>query len=1346
MADLLDQFMTPAGPPGQGDVLDKFIAAPQAPGGDVLDAYLPKEPLYGRFAKRAVGGFEEGTADVIDAIDYLGTLTSGGRKTPGEFSPGDLADWIRSKEPSVAAYSTTAEKATDIAGSVVGGIGPGVVGWEGKVPMAMMSGGALADRDAAQKGEKATWKSTLYDALVEGGGRKLMGMISAQQWGALTSAIGFGAVSGAQSEAEGASHEQSATNAGVNFLLGFIAPHITPNYKADLDNIKAANEAGNTEGAKRGLNKLLEQPGMREALSKAARTDRSADGSIPEDDPSYRLPQDQLTAGGGVNLMQLPDHSGEGERFPRNGLPAPPEHLALPAPTETPLDAKPQIAGIPKPATAAVRIDGHVFTGETHEQAVAKAASALGVSYQRALQRAEGRGYATAEGKYLTEEDALRYQRSQRLDPYEPPDQQLHSGRAPLPSDRAPAVQFPDDFVAQGAAAAAEAHAKSQPLVPYGDNLHPQPEPQRLPLVPATKEGLKVAKARTASTLNLIMAQRNRAKKLAHSFWVPFENSFKGVPVRQRFAWLDMYARGQTHKIPEPYRKFFTDHYKNRMDQEYVAERYGADIEYEYRKNYWWMTWTDPEKAELIGEQAALAGQGKASFQFSKMFDYPSEAAAAGLVPRITNPAHLALLREQAGILAASRVIAMHDLTMDGLAMPEKEWNKTKPEVTAGWQQLKVGGKMYRVHPTAAKMLEQSLLKAKTSFSEAVFGLSRHSNITVGEEVFWSAMMGIRNLTIPLKLAFSDFHAFHIAQIQFFQPFSELLKQGFNKEITWAQVLDGTRTSFGQGGRGVAAEGRSARDLWEKPYEKLNPNERAVLDILVAGGMTPDRSEAYSLHAEDSMRRAINDVIPEALETAAGKGLGPQTGVSAQKAKVLALARTATVVGVKFKQYMEALQKPLFEEWIPNMKVGSYLNMARHIMTAHPELLAGTPEAASALRDQLTRAAYQIDERFGEMDYEKRYWNPLVKRVLLGTMLSVGWEAGFIYQFGGAAKDIATLPWTKEMSSRSVYAGMYVAGSLLANYMMTMMMTGETPDTLQAKDGIYPRLSDGSRLTTMSFVREFGSIYYRFMQEGPEAIASLARDKLNPALGTFIYMLEGHDYFGNEIRDPNAPGWKQVLETMKWAQGNAFVPISVGSVAERGDSTPARIAMSTGGLNPAPAYATNDPFVEGVHTAYRAEHPQQLRPYAEAARDDEKRALHDLFKQWQKTKSPADRAAFEAAQEKMSEEGRTRQERGGIRHIEKAWDKPKGAIEFSQLDRASQTAKLNAADAFHRMMFKWFAHKDIRDTFPDMTPAEFQALSKDQQIELMKALISAKGADPRPFEPIARPGVMEAVR
>jgi hypothetical protein len=855
-------------------------------------------------------------------------------------------------------------------------------------------------------------------------------------------------------------------------------------------------------------------------------------------------------------------------------------------------------------------------------------------------------------------------------------------------------------------------------------------------MAPVPAEDRASAKWSSKANIAIALTQKERANAIANQHWEPGEVLFHGAPDADRIKAMSDYVRGDINSVPEKWRDFF-----RKSEQIYkdlaVSEKFGAEIEYEVRKNYWPMAWKEKDLASRVGGATA---QGKAAnFRRAKAFEDPQEGIDYGLTPVTTNPAVLGAMRHEAGNNAIGRIVAMYNLRDVGLAIREDElprvWQGEGPNAKQiphklpameGWQPVDVGGHRWLTHPTAASALYNAMILEQKSLLELA-GFDPRSGVVKAGNTIYDNIIRARNMTIPIKLSLSAFHALHVLSIQSFQQISSVLHQMANRRIdlntAWKLLADTSSI-------GSYAHGHAAGDLFHRPPEHLAPYERDNINLMVAGGFNPQQPSIYEVRAGQAFRRLMHDAIPSMHQAIEKEGnvniLSKAWKVSPAYAKAAAL---------QIAHGIEAMQHPLFGNWIPALKTAAYLNEAKLLLYARPDLLQGTAESTNQLRIELNNIRKSMDNRFGEMQYTKEFIPRLLRAATQASFLSVGWNLGVLREFGGGhVVDVpktlgiaATNPFRKtkiqnEISTRTVYASVYLAGTVMIGGILHYLLTGEPPKEM--KDYIYPG-KEGERKNTMFFSREYGAMYYHYLNEGLlKGSENLIAGKMAPMFGSMGEIIANRDYYGRQIYDPNANPFEQTKQMMLHFGVGTLSPISIQAALSGKITEPSDEAMALAGFSPAPGYVENTSTYSKILNSYSQLYGNDSTAFSEVERRNKWSQLKQAFLQAQKTKSPKDAQAYtmlkdqyEAAYPQYLGQGGKAVERG-----EKAWEKPRGFLMFQRLPRQVQMQILKDAPPEERAVFGMAVHKDMREMYPPPDPQEFQKFSANGQANFLKAL------------------------
>lgn len=685
------------------------------------------------------------------------------------------------------------------------------------------------------------------------------------------------------------------------------------------------------------------------------------------------------------------------------------------------------------------------------------------------------------------------------------------------------------------------------------------------------------------------------------------------------------------------------------MDRQSEYEHKIAGMEYELRENYVpSMVKSGPDGEDFGG----IGRAGKPGFTRQKVFADPVELMAAGYTPITTNPGVMDMLRITFGSLAGARISAVGDMEKAGMA--------TTTEDLHGWVPVVVGGKRYMMEPSAKLMLDR-LLPQNLNIAGLMTG--NEEWLYKGGMAAYRAFMKMKAVSSTTVLSLSAFHAVHEIDID--------LKNRLALTVdAMAHRKEGPAGGFNPSVN--AKEGWNAISEWEKPYDQQSAMGRTATDFAIAGGYVPSRGEIYNpgrtaltlesaLEENASNFNLVGESWPRMLNFV------PQAG---QKIGLFGMKQASNLVNL-IQHGASSIQDPLFKEMIPSLKYSAYLTRAVHELKMDPTLMNDNPLDSLRLKQKMMQVGDEIDFRYGELQYNRLAWNRIVKRALFSTMLSVGWNYGFLHQFVGGAMDLgkATVgntvklalrkPADYPLTSRAIYSTSYLMLGAVSIGMLSYLNTGKMPSvkgTFYIATPPTPESPNGNYLSTPLFNREPAGVYYHVKNQGPiSGMGELVMDKMAPIIPTMEEIMENKNYFGEQIYDPEAPAATMWMQIMLHA-GEGFMPISL-SPLQTADPSAERIAVSSIGLNPAAGYVSKPEIAQTIMNEYDATH-KDITPYSEV------KAREAFSNLWQLN------AAGKAGSPEFDHNMRVYLRAHPADTVEKVFanlNKPQGASEFAQL-------------------------------------------------------------------------------
>lgn len=261
------------------------------------------------------------------------------------------------------------------------------------------------------------------------------------------------------------------------------------------------------------------------------------------------------------------------------------------------------------------------------------------------------------------------------------------------------------------------------------------------------------------------------------------------------------------------------------------------------------------------------------------------------------------------------------------------------------------------------------------------------------------------------------------------------------------------------------------------------------------------------------------------------------------------------------------VMNPLFDIYIPNLKLGFFLKefgLARKEFESR--LLSGEMTHLQLARQVVD----SVESRFGEMNFDNLFWNRTFKTAAQIVFRSVTWKLGSgnavaravtdqLFEFQRAAR-------MKEPPKLNQYTAWLIGTALvtaIGGSLITMALGHRKPEGL--KDALYPVTDDktGMRVSMATYLREimhFGHSPWGWVK------SSASGD-----IGKALDIWENQDFYGNDVRNEDDPGWRQVVDSL---QHFFPIPISIASFRQAKQEGGNAVAKYSGlaGFPKAPRY------------------------------------------------------------------------------------------------------------------------------------------------------------------------------
>jgi hypothetical protein len=240
-------------------------------------------------------------------------------------------------------------------------------------------------------------------------------------------------------------------------------------------------------------------------------------------------------------------------------------------------------------------------------------------------------------------------------------------------------------------------------------------------------------------------------------------------------------------------------------------------------------------------------------------------------------------------------------------------------------------------------------------------------------------------------------------------------------------------------------------------------------------------------------------------------------------------------------------------------------------------------------------------------------------------------------------------------------------------------------------------VADGSprRITNMTYLRKIPTLIKHIQEHGGNILAG-AREMLWTKLmfEPLKEAWENRNYYGYNIRDENAPWYKQVWQTITHGFSD-LTPISVSSAQralDTGGTWSKDAVLAVLGFGPAPAYAEKSAIQNRISHLYNEHVAPQSRTYQEGEVSHEKMRARTRLLQALHSKDPE---AIKQAKVDAIKAGYSVAAVGAIGRT------PSDVFLFSKLPEADQQAILRQANAQEFERYIGHAHMKLRKPMRD---------------------------------------------
>jgi GGDEF domain-containing protein len=751
--------------------------------------------------------------------------------------------------------------------------------------------------------------------------------------------------------------------------------------------------------------------------------------------------------------------------------------------------------------------------------------------------------------------------------------------------------------------------------------------------------GVSEVSRSTAIRFRESLGELAQAREEAVQSLEQFSKAFDLLGMKDRYAFIDDMEEGRPQRNPEL--QPAADVIRKMLDDWREKIRsLGTGALDNFIENYFPHIWSDDASAKkwlgkVFGRRPL---KGPASFLKERTIPTTREGLDAGLTPISTNPLILAFAKLGEMQKFYSGVKFVQGLKDEKLAVFKPSF-KPMPE---GWSKIEDAVGTVRQWSEA----EQGFIE-RGHYIMPTDGARILNNHLGGSALrnFLPAQLFrvVSNAANALQLGFSGFHlgfttldaiisrnAIGIERLLHGEPLRAamaFLEAATGPGAALANIARGHRLRQAYGNMG-----RASPEMREIVRALMQAGGVVKMDryFMAAQGVSPFHGVGFTTLAKD-VKMALS--LPQGKVAAATKVLGSFPVEYAQKlwhdldAAWHEMPMPALTVPIEMAgRITRASTSIIMEHIVPLQKLGVFSDLASDHIRRNP------------LEDEASRAAAMqriwnsVDNRLGEMVYNNLFWDRTFKDVNHMMIRAVGWNLGTVRELGGAPIDVVKLldymargaPAELESPSLSKtsharidyerqksklqriaekvghkipYALALVGTTMVIGAMMQYLFTGQGPS--EVKDyffpwtGRYTKYGTKERISLPTYMKD---IYEYSTQPGTTVI-----NKANPIFGIIHAIYANEDFFGNAIRDPDAPMWRQIIQGAQYGV-REVLPFSFQGTkqfAEAGtDTVRGKILASLPavGFGPAPARVTS---------------PEQMERYQ--LRETEKSYLRGLY-------------------------------------------------------------------------------------------------------------------------------------
>jgi hypothetical protein len=298
--------------------------------------------------------------------------------------------------------------------------------------------------------------------------------------------------------------------------------------------------------------------------------------------------------------------------------------------------------------------------------------------------------------------------------------------------------------------------------------------------------------------------------------------------------------------------------------------------------------------------------------------------------------------------------------------------------------------------------------------------------------------------------------------------------------------------------------------------------------------------------------------------------------------------------------------QPLFEHYIPNLKLGFFM---REYALAKREYADRLNSGEMTLHEIARRTVDSVENRFGEMNFDNMFWDRTLKTALQMTFRSVTWKLGNLRANVGAitgeAAEIKRAIQKRELPLLHANTAWLLGMMLWTGVMGSLIhrtFSGKWPESI--KDVVYPLIGP---------IRVSLPTYFRDMVHAWHDPKGYVTSSMAGWIGNIIAVLRNKDFYSNEVWSPDDPLPQKTLDGLLKLFPLPFWASSATAAAAEG-TTGWQTLTGNLGFPKAPKYIEQTPAEQLAYKYMEGERKQGARTTIEKQKSQLKSNIRRAFR------------------------------------------------------------------------------------------------------------------------------------